>query len=188
MCADKANVSSERCKYEGVTFLGGFAALEQFSNSLSLKVQHPAIPSVLISYRAQEALCNHAARALAKHLQPSQHYLWSVNHDHVRKESRNDTSPYFITENLRGITKERASATTKLSATRSPTIYMFFKNNLKNWREKNLLRAAVKSDTTVESGSVMIAGRLFWKSTTRYLPSSQLFPDTYDHPVLKTAY
>lgn len=38
---------------------------------------------------------------------PSQHYLRSVNHKCMRRESRSDTSPFLITEELRGITAER---------------------------------------------------------------------------------
>lgn len=43
-------------------------------------------------------------------------------------------------------------------------------------------------DSTVESGSMVIARTLFWESTARCLLLSLSFPDTDSHPVLKAAH
>lgn len=159
-----------RVQIQGCDISQRFCCIRALLKLPEFKSTHPAIPSVLITYRAQEAS---GAAALAKQLWPSQHYLWSVNHDCVRKESRNDTSPRFITEEL-GHYQRKGLCNNQPYCYKKPMIYVFFKKNLKNWREKNLLRAALNSGTTVESGSMMIARRLFWKSATRYLlPPSQ---------------
>lgn len=65
---------------------------------------------MLISYSAQEALCNRVARAiaLAKHRWPFL-ALPKVCKSQVQGKSRNDISPVVITEELRGVMEERVS-------------------------------------------------------------------------------